>query len=212
MKPPARPLLLIATVLILTSPGLSGEDDPEIDYDIYIRDTCLTVWVDMTRFLTSRAMERLKEGVDLAIECRASLVIPRKFWGDRLVAEQSRVLRLSYHKLTDDFILNPEGKASEPPIRFGSMAGLFQLLRDSITICLATPDQLDASGRHAVQLRVTAISLTDLNLAEEISAEDGSDSPIRYLFCQFLRLTNYGRDEYSTRSRSFSVPELEVAP
>lgn len=212
MKTIARLLFCTLVVLGLAGSPARAQDDPELVYDIYVHDSCLTVWLDLAPFINSRTLERLRDGVDLAIECRAKLEVPKRFWGDRLAATETRLLRLSYRKVTNDFLVTTGDSTSPQTNELPSIAALFQHLRDSVEICLANISQLDASRRHLVSLKVTTISLTDLNLAEDLTTRDGSDSPLRYLFKQFLKLTEYGRRETSTKSRSFSLSELETEP
>jgi hypothetical protein len=202
-------LLLLVIIGVTSSPSARAEDETEIGFDVFLRDSCVTVWLDLTSPLTSRAMDRLEEGIDLALECRVSLLVPRRLWGDRQVAAQDRTLRLSYLEITGEYLVAIGGRDPDAPYRAESMPELFKLLGDSVDFCLSPLSALDADQRYVLQLDVTAISLTDFNLAEEIGSGDRADSPLRYLFHQFLRLTDYGRREYAARSRSFALSELE---
>lgn len=199
-------------ILALTGSAAGAQDDPEFIYDIYICDSTVTVWIDLTPVLTAKTLERLKEGVDLAIECRADLSIPRRLWGDRQVASGLKMLRLSQHQVTKAYLLETGDTSGTKRLEFPSMAFLFQHLRDSVEIPLFETSPMDPDSRHFASLRITTISLTDLNLAEDFAGEGKSGSPVRYLFRQFLSLTGYGRQEYSIKTRSFSLSELEVVP
>ena len=82
MRTILRLALLISIGLGLIAPEIEAQDDFEIAYDLFIRDSCLTTWLNLAPLITSKSVQRLRDGVDLAIECRATLEIPRRFWGD----------------------------------------------------------------------------------------------------------------------------------
>jgi hypothetical protein len=212
MKLLARLFVLLLLLPLPARPQSGVETEPEIYYDLFVRDSCLTVLIDLGPFLTSRAVDRLHDGIDLAVECRAELVVPRRFWGDQLVASRERTVRLSYRKITDDYLLDPGDNPKRERLPFTSMDDLRLFLADSIQVCLSRMRELDRGNRHALDLRITTISLTDLNLANEAGDSSAGDSPVRYMFRQFLKLTDYGRREYSTKSRPFSLSELEEEP
>jgi len=212
MKPLARLVVLLLLAPGPARPQSGPENDPEIYYDLFVRDSCLTVLVDLGPFLTPRAIDRLHDGIDLAVNCRADLVVPRRFWGDRLAVRRERTVRLSYRKITDDYLLDPGDHQERERLPFSSLDDLYLFLGDSIEICLSRMRELDRGSRHALDLKITTISLTDLNLAEATGDSPGDDSPVRYMFRQFLKLTDYGRREYSAKSRSFSLSELEEEP
>jgi len=212
MKPLARLVVLLLLASGPARPQSGPEADPEIYYDLFVRDSCLTVLIDLAPFLTSRAIDRLHDGIDLAVHCRADLVVPRRFWGDQLASRRERTIRLSYRKITDDYLLEPGDPPERERLPFSSLDDLLLFLGDSIEICVSQMRELNPANRHAVELKITTISLTDLNLAEATDDSRGDESPVRYMFRQFLKLTDYGRREYSAKSRSFSLSELEEEP
>jgi hypothetical protein len=205
--------LLVVLLLPIVSPVRAqqpSEDEPDLFYDIFIKDSCLTVWVDLHPLLNARTWDRLHDGVDFALECRIELNSPRWLWSDRLEAEQARTIHLSYHKVTGDFLLTTgdSGTARSYPLQEGIEA----YLSDSVEICLAQVSTIDPDKNLKIALKITSIFLTDLNLADRVASGDGSDSPVKYLFRQFLELTDYGRRNYTTRSRPFSLSELPHSP
>lgn len=205
---------LIAPVLFLlvaVNPAFSQPEDETVSnifYDIYVEDSCLSVWVDLSPFLTSRVVERLRDGIDLAIECRAELSRPRSFWSDETVISQARTVELSRRSITNEYVLTSSGQ-NRLSLSFSTLDDLNRHLSDSFSVCLEKISELDPDGRFVVRLRVTTISLTDLNLAKSPADSSDSESPLRYLFRQFLRLTEYGRHEVGARTRPFSLNELE---
>lgn len=198
--------LLTAAGPVFSQPG--DREEPNIFYDIYVHDSCLTAWADLSPFLTSRVVERLRDGIELAIEFRAELVTPRRFWGDQTVASRTRTVKLSFRKITNEFVLsNSDSNWTERA--FTSLEELSKNMSESEGLCLGAIRQFDPESRHVVVLQVTTISLTDLNLAERPSDTTESESPVRFLFRQFLHLTDYGRRQVTARTRPFLLSELE---
>jgi hypothetical protein len=210
MKPGKRLVLLLSALVISGPSTATADDDPEINFDVYVQDSCLTVWLDLAPILNSRAVDRLQEGVDLALECRVSLTVPRRLWGNRQIASRDETLRLSYRKITSEYLIAVGSRLPASPFKAESMPVLFQFLKDSVDLCLSHLSTLEVEKRFSLELRVVAISLTDFNLAEQVGAEGESDSPLRFLFHQFLRITDYGRREFTARSRTFGLSELET--
>lgn len=206
-----KPAVVLASVLGLTAPRLAAED-LDLSYDIYSRDRNLAVWVDLSPFIDAPAVSRLKDGIDILLECRVSLTIPRRFFGDNLVARSSTTRRLSYRRVTEEFLATETQDPDQPALSFVSLASLYQHFRDSIEIDLVSLDSLEDQERYVLSLDVTTISLTDLNLAPTDESSEDGESPLRFLFRQFLNLTEYGREEYSTRSRPFSLDEIGSEP
>lgn len=203
--------MLIAAVLLVVCPtGRLVADDVEFSYDIFDHDGKLTVWLDLAAFMSSRAGERLKEGIDLAIQYELTLKTPRRFFGDREIARVTRIPVVRYRSLTDDYLLENVLEDQESPPQFVSMAGLFQYLRDSIETEVTALDSLDSGERYVLHFKVTTISLTDINLSPGSPEPEESESPLHFLFRQFLDVTGYGRREYEAKSRAFAVSELDV--
>jgi hypothetical protein len=187
----------------------SGEpDEANIFYDLYIQDSCLTAWVDLAPFLTPRAVERLLDGIELAIEYQAVVVVPRRFWGDQTVVSRTGTIKLTYRKITGEYVII-DSDSAQTERSLTSEAELVLALSDIEGICLTSVDLLTSDRRHVVVFKVTTISLTDLNLAESPPDSTKSESPVRYLFRQFLLLTDYGRHQVTTRTRPFLLSELE---
>ena len=202
--------------MLLTGLGppaeVRADDTPEVAYDIYRLDDSLAVLLDLTPLITARAVERLEDGVDLLVHCELRLEVPRRFWGTHQVAGHSFVLKVGYHPVTEEYLIESSDEAGSEPKHFLSLAALYAHLRDSVECCLAVLDSLDSGRRHQLELKVTTVALTDLTPAavEEPEGDDGS--PISFLFRQFLSLTGYGRKEYRTVSRPFALSELDTAP
>ena len=199
-------IILCALALPLST---SAQEELEFNYDLLIRDSSLVVWLDLAPFISSRTVKQLRDGIDLELEYRVVLLKPKRWYGDEEVSSVSGAIRLSYQKITGEYRL-ADMDTTQTVQTFPSLAGLYRYLTDSIEVSASRIDALDRSRIHVAELRITAISLTDLNLSEDLVAGDGSASPFRYLFRQFLILTDYGRREYQVRSRGFRISELEL--
>ena len=210
MKIIALVMLLLPAAVSTIAAQATAEDEPDIYYDIYTRDSCLSVWVDLLPIFTSRVRDRLRDGVDVAVECRLELSSPRWLWADRREADETRTIRLSYRKLTDDFVLDADDGDSTRT--YAAFEDLVRYLSDSVEVCLARLDRLDPDRTLQVKLRLTSIFLTDLNIADHLNSGEGSESPVKYLFRQFLELTDYGRRRFDLRSRPFLLRELIDQP
>ena len=190
-------------------PAAASDRDQEIEYEIFLQDGQVTVSLDLAGFITSGRVERMKDGVDMALEYRLVCSRPKRFWGAEKVSQVTGLLRLGYRLVTEDFYVRKGDPGAQDERHFATLAPLHQLLSDSIIEHLTDYDELDNRKRYEVEIGVTCISLTDLSLPPAGTASEGSESPVEYLFRQFLELTGYGRDEYRAKSRAFSPLELE---
>jgi hypothetical protein len=183
--------------------------DKEIDYDIFSDSSRLTVWVDLAPFLGAAEVEQMRDGIDIILECKLTLSTPRRFFGERSVATQSRTLLISNRPVTEDYVVAIAEADSNSASQFISFGELHRYLRDSVEIVLTDLDSLDPHLRYVLELRVSTIHLTDMNLSSPKGLEkDQVEPPVRFLFRQFLELTGYGRDEFSTKSRKLSLSEI----
>ena len=173
--------------------GIAAEDRYEIHYDVYVSDSCLTTWLDLAPLITSQSVQILRDGVDLAIECKVELETPRRFWGDRTIAATVRYLRLSHREVTSDFLLSTPGDSlTHPDRQFGSLAALHAFLRDSVELCVSPVAALDPEQHCFLSLQVTTISLFDINLDHPAADPNDSEAPVRYRLRQCLRTVVQG--------------------
>lgn len=189
-----------------------AEDFPSDAYYIYQQDGCVTVWCDLTPCITSKIVKQLKDGIDIAIDCRIELSTPRRLLGDRQVALVGYVPRIGYRSLTGEYVVSDFEDTSAARLNFASLAGLYDFLRDSIEYCLSPLDSLDRDERYELSLSLTVVSLSDFNTVSGDRPGAESETPLDFLFRQFLEFTQYGRTEYATRSRAFHLDELEELP
>jgi hypothetical protein len=203
-------------LLVLGSVSIGGSvraDDADINYDIYVRDSTILVWIDLAPFLSSDDIEQLRDGIDIVLSCRLELAVPKRFFGDHQVTKTERSFRLSHRPVTEDFIVLPADTSRPSPGPLVSLGSLYRYLRDSIEIPLLPMNLMAPDRFHTLQITISSIILTDFNLERPPDKVAESDeSPVRYLFRQFLSLTGYGSKEYRTKSRPLTLDEIHREP
>ncbi|MEW5994491.1 MAG: hypothetical protein AB1744_08860, partial [Candidatus Zixiibacteriota bacterium] len=111
--------------------------------------------------------------------------------------------------VTEEFVLVADWQALAAQRCFLSLAALHAFLNDSVSLGIEKLCRLDRRKSYVLELDISCISLTDINLAVDGPSRDQSGSPVKYLFRQFLKLTGYGREDLSVKSRPFSLSELD---
>jgi len=205
-RPGIFPAVLIWASLPLAAAAAPPPVPDNIDYTLVSRNDSLTVWIDLARYFGQTELELMSDGIDYACEMEVTLKRPRRIWGSEEIALSSARWRLSYRLGTEDFSLTDSDTSKYGTHRFFVEAdSLRAFLADSIYLAVAALGDLPTDQRFVVELDIARISLTTFNLA----TTDGSRSPVRYLFHQFLKATSYGREEFSTSSRRFSTAEIK---
>ena len=200
--------IVLAAVLLLASTA-AAEEFPAEAYYIYNSGGCVTVWCDLTPCLNSKTVKQLKDGVEVAIDLKLSLQIPRRIIGSHQVAEQTFFPVLSYRPLTGEYELRTGRDRDSTEQAFLSLGRLYQYLSDSIEVCLVPVDSLSDEEQYELAIDITTIAVTDFNSVPPNPSDSDGESPIGFLFRQFLDLTKYGRRELETKSRPFSLEELD---
>jgi hypothetical protein len=199
--------------MTLAANRVAVADDLEISYDIFAHDSVMTVWVDLSPLLDEGATAQLKTGVDLMLHCRLRLFRPKRLLPDDDVITAGETFRVGYRPVTDDFRVYPSDSAESTDSRVLTLPSLISYFSDSVTIPLIQLDSLDPGRQIALEVVISSIELTDLNLLRRKgSEEDDGESPVQFLFRRFLDLTGYGSREYKTRSRSFFPDEVPEHP
>jgi hypothetical protein len=200
--------LSFVLVGLLTPKTIIADETEILEYDIFKRDDSVAVWLNLAQFLTSKRVEYLKEGIDLAIEFQLTLRRPRRLWGSERIIKTTGSMRIGYRIVTEDYVVSAQKLGSAGDRCFLSLAKLHQYLNDSVVVNLADCSALQPGIRYELELKAVCILLTALNLASGTDTTAETSSPLKYLFQKFLNITGFGRDEYSAVSRPFSVTEL----
>ncbi len=196
----------LVLILLIIIPTAVFAEDTDFDFDIYLEKDSLKIWSDYTGMLNNGEIESLQDGTDILIECHIDLVSPRRFFGERKINGIVNNIRINYRLHTDTYSLKLN---SATTISFADSTTLFSYMQDSIVACLGHFKQYDVETNYALRIKGIVLTLTDLNIASP-SSEDSlsSESPVRFLFRQFLSLTGYGRRDFETSSISFFLNDL----
>lgn len=188
--------------------SLAADDGDQIDFDIYTQDGLVTIWVDLSSLITSKRVNQMEDGIDIAVEYRLSLHRPRRLWGAEKLAESRGAFQVGFRVLTENFFVSDLTSDSSSSRHFLSLAPLHKYLADSITLKLAQVESLAADKQYYIELNLTCVSLTAFNIADSEKSSEKDESAIKWLFKEFLNLTNFGRQDYRVESRLFSLSEL----
>jgi len=205
-------LITIILLSLTVCPSLSAFDKEEFDFDIFRRDTILTTWMDLSFYLSETNLKKLTEGIDLALEYQLTLAVPKRFWGSNTITRRTEILKISYHRITENYLLASSDKKSGRDRQFISKDKLRQYFSDSVFIPLAPFDSLNRQKSYTLVIKITGIALTALNLLSEDGKNEDNQTPLKSLFKEFLNLTGYGRKEFTVKSRSFSLDEIYPGP
>ena len=130
----------------------------------------------------------------------------------RLVLDPNEIIKISYHRITEDYTVTSIKDQPESDHRFISLERLRHYLSDSVLVPLAPFESLDDQKRYTLEIKMTGIALTAINLLSEDGKKDNDQTPLKSLFKEFLELTGYGRKEFSVKSRPFSLDEIYPGP
>lgn len=199
-------------MLLLAAGPAYTRDSGELEFDIFRINGTLNVWFDLAPIISAKRVSQMQDGIDLAVEYNLSLRRNRKLWGSQLVDQRSGLIRIGHRLVTEDFLLTDMTDDTARQVTFLSLAKLHKYLADSIVIDLCPVDSLQKQQKYFIELKLTCISLTSINLAADGKTVSESDSPIKYLFKKFLEATDFGREDYAIRSRLFSKSEITPHP
>ncbi|MDD5425061.1 MAG: DUF4390 domain-containing protein [candidate division Zixibacteria bacterium] len=202
----------ICFLLIFLYLPVAAQDEAVLEYDIVNRGGILTTWLDLSFILSPSNLKKLKDGIALALEYNLTLATPRRLWGSRTVTGNRDILNISYRQVTENYYTCLQSCDTACEHRFITLEKLKQYLKDSLYIGLVAIDSLDKHQHYLLEIKITSISLTTLNLLTRDEFSDSTRSTLKSLFKGFLDLTGYGRKEFSLKSRSFSLDEIYPVP
>lgn len=202
--------ICVLAVLIAIPSGTAvwADGNEQVEFDIFDNQGALAVWLDLSPLVSAKRLAEIKDGIGLAIDYRVSLHRPRRLWGSEKIAQLSGTCRIGYRLGTDDFHLVSRMEETSLERRFISASEMHRFLADSVTLDLTSVQSLDQNKRYYVEVKLTCVSLTSLNVAESGESPQTDQSAMKWLFESFLDLTNFGREDYQVRSRLFSLSEL----
>lgn len=201
-------VLIVAAATIAFGSPIKAQGSKEVEFDLIERNDSLAVLLDLSFLLTSAHISRLRDGIDLGIECRMTVRRPRKLFGSVKLTEQTTFCRLGFQLLTKGYQLTTAYPGRSDTVSLTSLSRLHEYMTDSVVFTILKLDSLDRESRHVLDIEISAISLNSINLASGEDDPEADRSPLKLLFEQFLVLTDYGRETFSTSSRPFSRSEI----
>lgn len=178
------------------------------DFGVLDSEPNLAAWLDLAPLVSKSKVDKIRDGVDLLIDFRLTLNRPRRFFGSETVVSRHGIVQIAYRIVAEDYIVRLGGKDFQSSGKFTNLAELHRYLTDSIVVALVDYSELDSLKRYRLRLDLTCISVSGLNLEQTAESADGDESPLKFLFRHFLKLTGFGRDSYSGETLLFSPAEV----
>ncbi len=208
MSLPVR--LMVATILLLLPCSVTAESSSDpFGFDLVRRDSSLYVKVDLSPLLGSEHVRQMKEGIDISLSYELVLTRPRRLWGAREIARRTGALVIGHRIVNEDYLIQTGAGSAKSEHLFPTLAGVHRFLADSVTLNMVYINSIEGRGHLVLRIKVTSISLTSINIGAPDDDLAAGDSPLKYLFREFLVLTGFGREEYNVRSRPFSISEID---
>jgi len=202
-------MIVVIIIMIMTNTKSASAQTQDYQFNFFLRDSFLVFQPDLSSFINSEKNSLLRDGVDYAIEFQITLLRPRRLWGAVQIAQKTEAIVIGFRFLTEEYTLTHLPiDSSLKELRFISLAKLHQFLTDSIILNVPLPDQLNKENTYKIEFKTTSIALTTLNLISSDNNQD--DSPVKFLFRQFLDFTGYGREEKTISTVPFKLSELEI--
>lgn len=199
-------------MLILLLGGISNSayasEADWLEFDLYKKSDSLMVQLYLDQLLTEGTINQLNEGIDHIFELKIALFRPKKFWGEKKIATGSGTYRISYQIITKEYSIIKYSKNDSTIISANSILNLFKYLNNEIIIPTTPLDSIETSRQYFVEIQINMVTMTSFNIKSESERANAESSPITYFFEKFLEITNFGREEFTTRSRNFMLKEL----
>lgn len=202
-------MIVIFSIMIMANARSVSAQNQNYQYNFFLEDSSLVFRPDLSSFINSEKNSLLRDGVDYAIEFQVTLLRPRRLWGSTQIAQKTDAVVIGFRFLTEEYTLThfPVDSLLKEH-RFISLAKLHQFLTDSLVVIIPLSDQLDKDNTYKIEFKTTSIALTTLNLIS--SDKRQNDSPVKFLFRQFLDFTGYGREEKTISTVPFKLSEIEI--
>ncbi len=188
--------------------------DAEFDYDIFLANDTIVVWLDVLPALDQAKMEDLLAGLDLSLVFDLKIERPRRLLFSKTIASTRAALVIS-HPLTEDVYRLRLVNFGVSDREFKSQLELSDFLADSLVLQLAPKSQIIASPEVRLNLSLTVKShssnvLRDFTSrpADSLGAGSGEEEFFESVFSFFLNLIGFGKTSYNIVSPPFSPEEL----
>lgn len=202
-------VLAAVLIIVFSAPACSVE----FDYDIFIQNDSLAVWIDVTPVLTQPRLEDLLAGLDIYLGLDLSLEVKGAFGLYRSEVRQKSAIVIS-HKLIDDIYRLNIVDRDRSEYSFDNLLQLKQFMSDSLVFILSDKSSLDQEKSFRLSFDLMAKSGSNglLGIRSGNSLEpDERSVEIKFLegaFSQFLKIIGFGRSAYHVDSPRFIIKEL----
>lgn len=183
--------------------------DTDFDYDIFLTDDTLAVWLDITPVLTQSKMEDLLAGLDISMVIEIKIERPRKLLFSKILTSTRAAVLIS-HPLTEDIYRLRLVNFGDINREFKSQLELSDFLSDSLILKIAPKSLLENAVEASLRLAITSKSHSS-NVLEGDPGRPGTGADEEFfesLFSFFLNLIGFGQTSYRIVSPPFSLSEL----
>jgi hypothetical protein len=208
---------LVGLCALWGSESVAGQDAvADFDYDIFVADDTLSVWLDVTPVLTQEKLEDLLAGLDISIAVEMKLERPRPPWFSKTLAADKAVIVIS-RRLTEDRYRLSVADGRLRRCEFETQIELSDFLADSLVLRIAPAGLADSAGLIRLRLDIESKSHSSNILRDRsdgaAAAVDSAGSPdegfFESLFSFFLDLTGFETTTYQIVSPDFRLSDLE---
>ena len=150
-----RPRGWLAGLLLLglASQVAQGAEFRVVEGDVQLREGVYYLDATIRYELSATAAEALDSGVPLVVELRIEVVEPRRFWWDSVHAALSQRYRLSFHALSERFVLT--NLNTRESTTFRSVDGMLRALGTVADLPVIDRALLDPERSYLLRLRAS---------------------------------------------------------
>lgn len=191
----------------------------DFDYDIFIRQDSLTVWLDVSPVLTQALFEDLLAGLQIRIDIRCKAEYPPGPIFAKSIKETGRSV-LFRRDVTGDFYELIEINGLQDTSIFQSQLDMADFLTDSIELPVTPISLVETGAKVRLQLEIFSKSMPYKKLAAPLSARPddntGDEQPagqaVNTVFSLFLDFIGFGERKYQITTPVFKLSSLESYP
>jgi hypothetical protein len=197
-----------------SGPARADSKEIDFDYDIFLTDDTLAVWLDITPVLDQSRMEDLLAGLNISVAMEIKVERPRKLLFYETLTTARALMTIS-HSLTEDIYRLKLVNAGIIERGFKSQLTLSGFLSDSLVVKVAPTELLDEAAKLRLKLYIESKSHSSNDLSSATRPRGGAeveDQPeeefFESLFSSFLNLIGFGKTTYKIISPYFNLDEL----
>lgn len=213
--------VLVACVLWCI-PGtlIRAEDSPvDFDYDIFLVQDTMMVWLDVTPVLNQALFEDLLAGLQIQIDIKYKAEYPPNPIFAETIRERQRTVYLR-RDVTGDFYELIEVNGLQDTVLFSSQLDMSDYLTDSLEIRLLPVSVIRDGAKLRLKMEIDTKSLPYKKLVGNVrsrsEAGDDNTAPagqaLNSVFSYFLEFIGFGEQKYQITTPTFKISSLESYP